>query len=74
MLSSLGEGWQDQLTMAADSAGRGDDDDEDDDGDDDDNSDHNLTMSNHLKILALNCPISFFVQQSDFPITGMMFT
>ena len=51
-----------------------DDDDDDDGGDDDDNSDHNLTMSNHLKILALNCPISFFVQQSDFPITGMMFT
>ena len=49
-------------------------DNDDDDGDDDDNSDHNLTMSNHLKILALNCPISFFVQQSDFPITGMMFT
>ena len=51
-----------------------DNDNDDDDGDDDDNSDHNLTMSNHLKILALNCPISFFVQQSDFPITGMMFT
>ena len=48
--------------------------DNDNDDDDDDNSDHNLTNSNHLKILALNCPISFFVQQSDFPITGMMFT
>ena len=36
MLSSLGEGWQDQLTMAAGSAGRGDD---DDDGDEEDNND-----------------------------------
>ena len=30
--------------------------------------------TNHLKIFALNWPISFLVQQSDFPMTGMMFT
>ena len=39
----------------------------------DDDDDINA-QTNHLKIFALNCPISFFVQQSDFPITGMMFT
>ena len=38
------------------------------------NGDGDFYHTDHLKIFALNWPISFLVQQSDFPMTGMMFT